>query len=135
MIATAVRTPDSPTFRTLPLRVAPLPGEAIDSWLEAVAHRHQVRFADVLRLCGISRHARNAAWWRSLTGEEALRIATITGTEPARVRAMTLDTYDNAEAQLPEGQRQTHARWARRAGSRFCPRCLRENSGRWQLVS
>lgn len=134
MIATAVRTPDSPTVRTLPLRVTPLPGEAIDSWLEAVAHRHQVRFADILRLCGITRHARNAAWWRSLTGEETLRIATITGTEPARVRAMTLNTYDNAQAQLHEGQRRTHARWTRRAGSRFCPLCLRENRGRWQLA-
>jgi hypothetical protein len=133
MIATAA-SPDSPTFRTLPLRVAPLPGEAIDSWLEAVAHRHQVRFADILRLCGITRHARNAAWWRSLTGEEALRIAIITGTEPARVRAMTLNSVYNAEAQLHEGQRRTYASWARRAGSRFCPRCLRQNNGRWPLA-
>ena len=33
--------------RTLPIRVPPLPGEAIDSWLEAIAHRTDTTFVDL----------------------------------------------------------------------------------------
>ena len=34
--------------RTLPIRVPPLPGEAIDSWLEAIANRSQTAWDDLL---------------------------------------------------------------------------------------
>ena len=35
------------TTRTLPLRVEPLPGEAIDSWLECVARRSNVTWGEL----------------------------------------------------------------------------------------
>lgn len=41
------------SIRTLPMRVAPPAGEALDSWLEAVAHRYQVSFGDVLSAHGV----------------------------------------------------------------------------------
>ena len=34
--------------RTLPIRVAPIDGEALDSWLEAIAARTHTAFGDVL---------------------------------------------------------------------------------------
>ena len=34
--------------RTLPIRVAPIEGEALDSWLEAIAHRTHTAFGDLL---------------------------------------------------------------------------------------
>jgi hypothetical protein len=34
--------------RTFPIRPAPLPGEALDSWFEALAHQLNVRLGDVL---------------------------------------------------------------------------------------
>lgn len=40
-------------LRTLPLAVAPTRGEALDSWLEAIAARHQTPFGDILRSCDI----------------------------------------------------------------------------------
>jgi hypothetical protein len=44
-----------PTFgRTLPVRVAPMPGEALDSWLEAIAFRYRVAMGDVMSWCGIA---------------------------------------------------------------------------------
>lgn len=45
--------------RTLPLRVEPLPGEAIDSWLEAVARTHRATFGSVLDQCGIDMRSMN----------------------------------------------------------------------------
>jgi hypothetical protein len=35
------------SIRVLPLRVAPMPGEALDSWLEAIAYSHRVPWADL----------------------------------------------------------------------------------------
>jgi hypothetical protein len=34
--------------RTFPIRPAPLPREALDSWLDALAHQLNVRLGDVL---------------------------------------------------------------------------------------
>lgn len=34
--------------RTLPIRVAPIDGEALDSWFEAITHRTHTGFADLL---------------------------------------------------------------------------------------
>jgi hypothetical protein len=43
--------------RTFPIRLAPLPGEALDSWLEALAHRLDVRLGDVLDDLGLPQQA------------------------------------------------------------------------------
>ena len=38
--------------RTLPLRVPIVPGEALDSWLEALARRHQVTVGTLITALG-----------------------------------------------------------------------------------
>ena len=42
--------------RTLPIRVAPIEGEALDSWLEAIAHRTHTAFGDVLSAVALDSH-------------------------------------------------------------------------------
>ncbi|MGW7279677.1 hypothetical protein ACWGIV_15500 [Streptomyces sp. NPDC054844] len=39
--------------RTLPIRLAPHPGEAIDSWWEVIAHRLGTNTGDVLSAMGL----------------------------------------------------------------------------------
>ena len=45
-------------LRTLPIRLDPLPGEALDSWLETLAFRMQRPVGDLLRSLGLRRRVR-----------------------------------------------------------------------------
>jgi len=117
-------------LRTLPLLVEPRPGESVDSWLEAVAARHQVPFGAVLRQCGLlalgDRRGFSCAFIMAESGV-AEAIACASGVPAGDVRQMS----------LPAGQGGTkHARhpWAWRRGSRACPLCLRTTGGRWMLA-
>ena len=40
--------------RRLPIRVPPQAGEALDSWLEAVAHRTSTTFVELLAAVGLN---------------------------------------------------------------------------------
>jgi hypothetical protein len=40
-------------IRTLPIRLAPVDGEALDSWLEALAHRSGVTWGDIVAAVGV----------------------------------------------------------------------------------
>lgn len=125
-------------MRTLPIRVAPIDGEALDSWLEALAHRNQTCFGDVLTAVGLGAYGvdrRTSAWSVSLTPHEAAAITTITGVQLSSLKAMTLDHYAERAVRLnPDTRALSRAfPWCRARGSRFCPTCLKETSGRWQL--
>lgn len=41
------------SIRTLPIRLAPIEGESIDSWLEAIADRTHTAFGDLLHAVGL----------------------------------------------------------------------------------
>jgi hypothetical protein len=73
--------------RTLPIRVPPLAGESIDSWLEAIAHRSQTAFDDLLITVAL-RVPNNTVnrWVIQLTPDEAAAIGTATGVAPSTVR-------------------------------------------------
>ena len=73
------------SVRTLPLRVPPLPGEALDSWLEAVAARHNARMGDLLHHVGIDERTRR--WLVQLHQRELHSISTATGVAPDVVDA------------------------------------------------
>ncbi len=84
--------------RTFPIRLAPVPGEALDSWLEALAHRLDVRLGDVLSDLGLTASTRNGVrdrevptdWTIALRDDEAARIAYATGVDPQQLHEMTL---------------------------------------------
>lgn len=133
----------SPTARTLPLRVIPLPGESLESWLQALAHRHLAQWGDLLsallqlpdRSEGPSplvRFSHRLAV--SVTDDEAASIADATGVPAADIHAMTLCHYAGRAIGIDRiTGRYKPFPWGRVRGSRYCPQCLADTEGRWQL--
>jgi hypothetical protein len=117
--------------RTLPLRVTPMPGEALDSWLEGIACRYQLPIGDVMARCGIGPNEWTTSRLVSPTGDERRQISTVCGIGRDEVRSMTMDHFGRRPV---DGDRWPAFLWVRHAGSRFCPHCLRESGGRWLLA-
>ncbi|MEV6314196.1 TniQ family protein [Streptomyces sp. NPDC051776] len=130
-------------LRTLPIRVAPLPGEALDSWLEALAQRLHTPLGEVTRNIGLPSKERTGNQmrgippdWTILMGpQQAAALAATTGLDEDRIHAMTLRHYDQRALEINIERRYVNRRvlWGRGAGSRFCPDCLERNGGRWML--
>lgn len=129
--------------RTLPIRLPPLPGEALDSWLEATARRMDTTLGDVLLHFGFPVRQRAGNQFRGIPTDWTIflderltaAVAHASGTAPEAVTAMTLAHYDGRALQMSSGGRAVsrHVLWGRGRGSRFCPDCLRSSGGRWQL--
>jgi hypothetical protein len=126
-------------LRTLPLRLSPLPGEPLDSWLEAYCRRLDVTTGMLLAALGLRTHPQElhglpdyTVW---LHPAEARRLADAAGVEVARLHAMTLRHYDGHVLRVDQPSRAVgrSAWWARSRGSRYCPTCLSERDGRWLL--
>jgi DNA-binding transcriptional ArsR family regulator len=107
--------------RTLPLRVPPIPGEAIDSWLEALARRHQVTVGTLIAALGWPLPASPGGLVAGIPGQVLRRLEHQAGLPAGRLDDAVLDRY------LPLGP-------VRRRGSRYCPSCLAERDGRWPLA-
>jgi hypothetical protein len=105
----------SDSHRTLPIRVPPLPGEALDSWLEALAWRLATPIAQLRQALGLSRDRYRAVrpgtdvmslnWAVLLSDAEANQIAAVTGIPVAAVHAMTLRRYDGRLLLLDHARR------------------------------
>lgn len=131
------------TVRSLPLRLPPMLGEALDSWLEALAHRLHVPLSELLPEIGLAlRVARGnhlldipTHWITMLRDDEAAAITEATGIGSERVHQMTLAHYDQRAIMIDKDKRQVlrWQLWGRGRGSRFCPDCLARDGGRWQL--
>ncbi|GAA1387889.1 TniQ family protein [Catellatospora chokoriensis] len=111
--------------RTLPLRVPIADGESLDSWGEHIARRYDIPVRLALPLLGQP--------WRSLRGDRQHLL--VRGTPAPVLRQM------ERQAGLPDGrldaavlERYDPLGWKPLRGSRFCPGCLFESRGRWQLV-
>ncbi|GGJ75167.1 hypothetical protein GCM10010123_01430 [Pilimelia anulata] len=70
-----------------------------------------------------------------LTGEETTALTAATGTPDSVLAAMTLRRFDGVAVTINAQRRvlEHPPAWRRHAGSRYCPRCLRDG-GRWQLA-
>jgi hypothetical protein len=55
--------------RTLPIRLTPIAGEALDSWLEGLAHRTHTAFGELLSAVGLDpyRGKGSSSWIVQLT--------------------------------------------------------------------
>lgn len=124
-----------PTDRRLPVRVAPAPGEAIDSWLEATAGGMDLSLAAVARALDLPLTIR-PVWIRWLSREQLDMVEQVTGVSSTIVGAMTLSVYDGIALQLDPNSHRLDGSFPFGAlsRSRFCPGCLRESDGRWQLA-
>lgn len=124
--------PDGEACRTLPLFVAPLEGEAFDSWLEAIAARHEAPFGEIVRRCEIPHKALHDVWIISQDADSCRRIAAVTGADVASVRAISTAPQYRPTSGLNYAPLQGNSSaWERRTTSRFCPQCLSSNGGRW----
>ncbi len=119
--------------RTLPIRVDPLPGEGMDSWLEALAARSQTSWGDLVAAVGLNDAVRGS----SLTAPYPLMTST-----PGAVEVLGAATgvpgpvlESMAFAAMYPGAAPIGIGWRRQVlhGSRFCPACLDHNGGRWPL--
>ncbi|MFE1879689.1 TniQ family protein [Streptomyces diastatochromogenes] len=122
--------------RTLPLRRAPLLGEALDSWLEALAQRLRTPLGEVMLSIGLPPRGKAGDrlygippdWTILLGSRQAAALSAKTGLDEAHLHAMTLRHYDQRALEINNERRFVNRRvlWGRGAGSRFCPDCLAE---------
>ncbi|WP_280465374.1 TniQ family protein [Nocardia brasiliensis] len=107
---------------SLPLRTPIHAGESLDSWIDALARRSQISPREVLRAFGIDYPALTVAQLLDHTSAARLRhIEAATGLPPHRL--------DAAVGAALAGAKQLRTR-----GTRYCPACLDEGGGRWQLI-
>jgi hypothetical protein len=124
-------------IRTLPIRLAPVEGEPLDSWLEALAYRSDAAWTDILAAVGLSPGRFGTfPWIIRVPAAQAALISAATGVSIAAVHAMTLAHFDQTPLRTttPELILSRVFPWARTGGSRYCPQCLAESGGRWQLT-
>ena len=125
--------------RTLPIRLTPVAGEALDSWLEGLARRTHSAFGDVLSAVGLDPHRGkgSSSWIVKLTDEEAERIGLATGVEVEVLESMTLAHYSERGLRIKDGTFGAESGLSLGActcGSRFCPSCLKDNRGKMAVV-
>lgn len=122
--------------RRLPIRVPLRPGEAIDSWLEALAARHHATWSDLLDGIGLTQPRSTISGWIVCpTPEDTAALTGATGADPGVVAAAALARYDSRALRITPGTQaldNTFA-WSPSRSSRFCPQCLAETGGRWLL--
>jgi hypothetical protein len=105
----------------------------------AYAQRNDVTWRQMLTATGLHRRPGDMdyiGWACRLHGHEIDALSGATGIESDVLQAMTLDHY--APLGLPIVRRPTRTRRGALNRTtclkRFCPQCLRENRGRWQLA-
>jgi transposase-like protein len=108
----------------------------LDSWLEATATRYCAPLGDIIRAVGItSRRTYVPGWLLRLDDEERQRITHTTGLDEAAIAAMTLAHYDGTALEIDLAHHCVNRAFpfGCRSWSRYCPECLAESGGRWQL--
>ncbi|MFL4492407.1 TniQ family protein [Streptomyces sp. VTCC 41912] len=107
-------------LRVLPLRVAPLPGEGLDSWLEALARRNGLPIQALLKVLHLPPFLATRSLVTSLEPHVLRQLEHVAALPAGRLDAAVLD------GGFPLGPQ-------REPRCRFCPQCLSERDGRWLL--
>ena len=126
-----------PRARALPIRVAPVPGEALDSWLDALSARLGATFGELAVSLGFldgtaTVYQQRQRILRRLGPIEAERVASATGVDEATLAGMTLSRFEGAYPRATDPGTRLGP-WRVFPGSRYCPACLAGTGGRWQL--
>jgi hypothetical protein len=114
----------------IPVRLPPLPGEALDSWLEAYADLLHVTVLDIFafavvdwgRLNGGQRQGK--PWLCQLDEPDLAALSAVTGVPAATLAGMTLARYQGtglAEVTAEPGMRRTPRWWRQLAGTAAPP--------------
>lgn len=124
--------------RTLPLGITPVPGEALESWLATLAQRLDLQWGKFLSvilpptLVSGPPSGGRLDLTAHLTEAELRSISAATGVETAAIEALTWRRFDGLVGTVDVAQRQMKMSWPFRR-FRFCPECLANSHGRWQL--
>lgn len=126
------------TPRLLPIRLPPVSGESLDSWLAAYSARLAVPLQDLVAACGLAdafarQSSRSIALGRNLGDRE--RLARATGVDGPALDLLWKPAARYArEASSRFIGRGQHRMATPLAWSRFCPPCLAATAGRWKFV-
>jgi hypothetical protein len=126
-------------LRVLPSRIRPLPGEALDSWIEASAAAHRATMREMLDALGLGRTESSKVtswtmrqWTIRLGSEQAAAIEETTRIPAARIQQMTLsDVAPHAVVYVND--KISPICEAVGGPGQFCPQCLADTDGRWLL--
>lgn len=128
-------------LRSLPTVLLPMVGEALYSWVEAMAARYRSSIGDIIHVLDPAEETTSPSaptilktWTSGLAPRQLETFARVTGLSRAQLQGTT-------RAALP-GTARDRRREATGRGDRdwrgakglFCPACLSENGGRWALV-
>ncbi|WP_172827677.1 TniQ family protein [Mycobacterium colombiense] len=124
--------------RTLPIRLAPIAGEALDSYLEMLASRSHTAWSDMLDAVGLAHSATRSgagihSWLVRLTTAQLDALSQATGVSVSRLESMTLAGLCAVLAGAPGSSAPLVPAFRSPARSRYCPHCLRDSGGSWQL--
>ena len=116
-------------IRTLPLYLDPVPGEALDSWLAAIAHRSHTAWADMLTAAGLETAGTAVArgsWLLEIEGHRLEELAAAVGIDTAMIKSMTRSRYDGTALDIGRDpiRRTRRFPWGYVGRSRYCPHCL-----------
>jgi hypothetical protein len=126
--------------RLLPVRVEPIPGEALESWLAALATRMDATWGELLDAVlptgvnGVAATYRGAVLTTGLRDEERQAISAATGLGGTELDSMTLTGRYGAPL-ITTDRRTGRARtpWGLIYRQRYCPVCLKARPGRRKL--
>ncbi|MFD7296751.1 TniQ family protein [Streptomyces sp. NPDC059897] len=119
----------------IPIWTAPLDGEALDSWLAAYAHRLDAAEVDLLDHLGLQ-NTRFDLMVRTLTPGEQQVLSKRTGVSETALTSMTLEPWNGRLVRIAPDRKFSRGKAGMQqvnAMSSFCPQCLLETDGRWQL--
>jgi TniQ protein len=141
-LAHSVQTCPGPRSRRYHARppLAPLPGEALDSWLGAYADLLHVTVRDIFRFAGIDcgqagrGQLSGKPWLHQLAEPELAALSAAAGVPAQTLAGMTLARYHGTGLAARPGIPPAPRWWRQPSGSRYCPRCLAANGGRWMLA-
>lgn len=130
--------------RSLVTFLEPHSGESFSSYVDRLAAKHDVALAVILSRLGLVSPSskRPPAGYGVVLDEEHLQLfSTVSRLPPDTVRTLLLSAYDGialdmagATSAEPDSLRKAAvAQWAYFSGSHYCPECLKESRGAWQL--
>lgn len=131
--------------RALTRTLAPVPGEALTSYINRLAAFHKVDLVVMLQFLGMidgERYQRMNGYGILLDEVRLQRFSTATRLPCQAIRRMLLASYDGIAIDLdgvspdaPESlRRRAISEWAYFSGSHACPHCIRESHGAWQIA-
>lgn len=114
-------------------------GESLGSWFDRYCSALSTTRKELYASVGFRLPA--SAWQQPdlslrISDHEAARMAYATGLLPADLHRLTMTKYEGRIVLFRQTRQgvDTHFLWARGAGTRYCPACLKEDMGAWQLA-